>query len=189
MEYIPLIRVKRRKIGNNISEEKIRETQLKGYKIYILDEDGIRKDKPNVSLYQRLSRYQEIWVDAGPRNEGDLVDILIAGASMVTLRRENWYNLDINELRELTENPLYLYVEVSRTIEKQLLSQYDGIVVFTPIEKLREDFTLEGILKELCRKIDTYAYERNPTYIRSWENIGVKGLIVDIEEIERFTEL
>ncbi len=181
-----MIRLFKRKINPSISEETLRETQPREDKLYVLDEDGINKNKPNVSIYQWLSRYQEIWVDAGPRDEGDLVDILIAGASIITLRRRYWWKLDLDELRELTENPLYLYFEKEEGYTTSIHPLSNGVVVFTPMEEIRRDFTLEGKLKEISRKTEVYAHERNPMYVRSWENIGVKGLIVNIEDIKRF---
>jgi len=65
MEIIPLINLKRRKIiepkhASNLSLKKILE-RYKNKKLYILDYDGLEKNKPNLCLYQKLSKYHEIW--------------------------------------------------------------------------------------------------------------------------------
>ena len=84
MEIIPMIFLKNEKLINtklskakhfNNVLEKTSESTL-----YILDNDGIEKNKPNLNLYQELSKSYILWVDAGPRNIGDVVDLVIAGS-------------------------------------------------------------------------------------------------------------
>jgi len=72
MEIIPLIYLKKRKIlaekeGECLSLNEMSEQINKDEKIYVLDIDGIEKDKPNLCLYPKLSENHKIWVDAGPR--------------------------------------------------------------------------------------------------------------------------
>ena len=189
MEIIPVLRLKRGKIVSKLPLEEIKKIQFGGKKVYVLDEDGILKDKPNVSIYQQMARYHETWVDAGPRNAGDLVDIIIAGADIIILRMDRWYDLDIDEIRELTENPLYIMIDIDRKDEydiKSIISSVNGITIFTPFEKISREFIIEGYLKKLCEKNIVYAYEYNPDYVRSWENIGIKGLLVEIDHLKEF---
>ena len=54
-------------------------------KLYIYDSDAIKKGKPNIQFYQKLSGSYEILVDAGPRDIGDVVDYLTAGAETIIL--------------------------------------------------------------------------------------------------------
>ena len=67
MELVPLIYVKNRKIhaekdGKDISPDEVLERISKDRKIYVLDIDGIEKNKPNLCLYPKLSEHYEIWV-------------------------------------------------------------------------------------------------------------------------------
>ncbi len=189
MEIIPLIHIKKHRILSSLPLEELREIQFGGEKTYILDDDGILKDKPNVSMYQQMSRYHEIWVDAGPRNPGDLVDIIIAGGNITTIRIDRWPSFDIEEIRELTDTPIYMMIdpnEEDRYGIKKLISSVDGLVVFTTFEGIRQNFVLEGILRELSKENKVYAYEYKPEYIRSWESIGIEGLLVDIDHLKEF---
>ena len=81
MELIPLIKLKKRKvIGFNKSDLKDILKDIKDdEKIYILDFDGIERDKPNFCTFQRISGSYELWVDFGPRNLGDVVDAVMYG--------------------------------------------------------------------------------------------------------------
>lgn len=189
MEIIPLIHIKKHRILSSLPLEELREIQFGGEKTYILDDDGILKDKPNVSMYQQMSRYHEIWVDAGPRNPGDLVDIIIAGGNITTIRIDRWPSFDIEEIRELTDTPIYMMIdpnERDRYEIKKLISSVDGLVVFTTFEGIRQNFVLEGILRELSKENKVYAYEYKPEYIRSWESIGIEGLLVNIDHLKEF---
>ena len=189
MEIIPLIHIKKHRILSSLPLEELREIQFGGEKTYILDDDGILKDKPNVSAYQQMSRYHEIWVDAGPRNPGDLVDIIIAGGNITTIRIDRWPNFNIEEIRELTDTPIYMMIdpnERDRYGIKKLISLVDGLVVFTTFEGIRQNFVLEGILRELSKENKVYAYEYKPEYIRSWESIGIEGLLVNIDHLKEF---
>ena len=189
MEIIPLIHIKKHRILSSLPLEELREIQFGGEKTYILDDDGILKDKPNVSMYQQMARYHEIWVDAGPRNPGDLVDIIIAGGNITTIRIDRWPNFNIEEIRELTDTPIYMMIdpnERDRYEIKKLISSVDGLVVFTTFEGIRQNFVLEGILRELSKENKVYAYEYKPEYIRSWASIGIEGLLVDIDDLKEF---
>ncbi|MCI4319105.1 MAG: HisA/HisF-related TIM barrel protein [Thermoplasmata archaeon] len=49
--------------------------------LYVVDLDGIERSAPQLDYLQELSRGTELWVDAGPKNGGEVADVLIAGAS------------------------------------------------------------------------------------------------------------
>lgn len=189
MEIIPLIRIRKHRILSSLPVEELREIQFGGEKTYILDEDGVSKNKPNVSAYQQMSRYHEIWVDAGPRNPGDLIDIIMAGASITTIRIDKWPDFNIEETRELTDIPIYMMIDLNekdRYEIKKLISSVDGLVVFTTFEGIHQNFVLEGILRELSKENKVYVYEYKTEYIRSWESIGIEGLLVDIDYLKEF---
>jgi hypothetical protein len=192
METIPLIKLKKRKIideeessSPNILEQ-INDDQL----IYILDYDGIEKDKPNLCTYQKLSKTYELWVDFGPRNLGDIVDAFMAGATRITIRRDLCLQLDIPSIREITENKIYLNINLenqkTHISEDMFYHNIDGMVNFNNREKIRSDFRYSDFLKKFSTKNKIYSHESDPLNVSYWKNYSVEGLLVDIKKIREF---
>ena len=186
MDLIPLIYIKRRKIriGKKSDPIKLKDflklTEDKK-KIYIYDIDGLEKDKPNLCTYQRLSSFVDLWVDNGPRNLGDVVDSTMAGATDITLRKKLSPNLYISDIRELIENKIYEYDELDNT---NLVFDFDGIVTFNVKDNIESDFKLKEFLKNMIQKTKVYLYEPNLKNKIFWKNLGVSGLLVDLEKIK-----
>lgn len=191
MDLFPLIHLKHRKILESPhSDLASYRTMLEPYKdtvIYLLDMDGTEKNRPNLDVYQHLTGMYTLWVDAGPRRLGDVVDILMAGASRVTIRPDRWDITDLTVLRDITENLLYISVVDDDSIKRDLpLNQADGIVSFSPKLKYDADFKQQSYLKELCRKQHLYVYETEAQQSSYWKQFGVAGLLADINKIEEF---
>ena len=89
--------------GYRLSFNEILEHVDKDVNIYVLDIDGIEKDKPNLCLYQDLSKSHVLWVDTGPRVLGDIVDVIMAGATNITIRNNLWRGLDVSSIKEITD--------------------------------------------------------------------------------------
>ena len=83
MELVPLIKTHKRQIVSDraLTEENILEKIGENGLLYVLDIDGIKKDKPNYCIYQKLSKSFDLWIDCGPRNLEDVVDSFMAGAT------------------------------------------------------------------------------------------------------------
>lgn len=192
MEIIPLIKLKKRKIIDTNSSltdnilEQIDEEQV----IYILDIDGIEKDKPNLCTYQRLSKSHALWVDNGPRNLGDVVDAFMAGATRITIRKDLCLRLNIPSIREITENKIYINInlENQKTYipEDLFYHEADGLVNFNNREKIRLDFRYSDFLKQFITKNKIYSYESNSRNIFYWKNYGMDGLLVEIKKLQEF---
>jgi len=188
MDLIPLIYIKKRKIriGKKSDPIKLKDflklTEDKK-KIYIYDIDGLEKDKPNLCTYQRLSSFLDLWVDNGPRNLGDIVDSTMAGATDITLRKKLSPNLYISDIRELTENKIYEYDELDNT---NLVFDFDGIVTFNEKGNIESDFKLKEFFKNMIKKTKVYLYEPNLKNQIFWRNLGVSGLLVDLDKIKEF---
>ena len=192
MEIIPLIKLKKRKIIDTNSSltdnilEQIDEEQV----IYILDIDGIEKDKPNLCTYQRLSKSHALWVDNGPRNLGDVVDAFMAGATRITIRKDLCLRLDIPNIREITENKIYININLENQktyIHEDLFyHEADGLVNFNNREKIRLDFRYSDFLKQFITKNKIYSYESNSRNIFYWKNYGMDGLLVEIKKLQEF---
>ena len=195
MDIIPLIQLKKRKISveqeeGTLSSSEILEQIDKDTNIYVLDTDGITKDKPNLCLYQKLSKSHVLWVDTGPRVLGDIVDGIMAGATNITVRKNLWHGLGVSSIREITENKIYTEVGLKSQDDHktETFSFYDidGLVVFDRKNQVERDFKYSSFLKNLCIKHEIYAYEQDPKNIPYWENLGIIGLLVDISNIKEF---
>ena len=195
MDIIPLIYLKKGKIRVEQKEyhlpfNEILEQIDKDANIYVLGTDGIEKDKPNLCLYQKLSKSHTLWVDTGPHILGDIVDDIMAGATNITVRKNLWHELDVSSIKEITENKIYAGVGIKSQDEgnTEIFPFYDvdGLVVFDGKNQMERDFKYVGFLKNLCIKHEVYAYERDPKNINYWKNLGVTGLLVDISKIKEF---
>jgi len=121
MEIIPLVYIKDRKPRLEGREHpsllaEVLEQLDEGSSIYFLDADGIEKDKPNLCTYQRLPSRQNMWIDAGPRVLGDVVDVVMAGATTIIVRQNLWPKLDIGRIKEFTENEIYMGVDLKHKL-------------------------------------------------------------------------
>ena len=195
MEIIPLIYIKKRKIlvereGERLSLTEMLEKVDKDEKLYILDIDGIEKDKPNLCLYPKISENHKIWVDAGPRVLGDVVDSIMAGATNITVRKKIWPEIDTSSIKDITENEIYADIspisQNMQTIEFSLLNNVDGLVVFNNKNQIETDFKYGSFLKNLCKKFKMFAYESNQKNFSYWKTLGVVGLLVELDKIKEF---
>lgn len=197
MEIIPLIYVKNRKItiekeGRVLSLNEVLEQSSKNKIIYFLDIDGIERDKPNLCSYQRISEHCDIWVDAGPRVLGDIVDYVMAGATRITIRKNLFSIEEIPNIKEVTESMIYSDVDLrneeERTIVFSLLPGVDGLVVFYDKNQVDRDFRSGELLKNLCNKYKVYAAESDEKKVSYWKNMGVAGVLLDLKKIKQVVD-
>ncbi len=192
MEIIPLIKLKKRKIlghPESFLKDVLKEIN-ENEKIYILDLDGIEKDKPNFCTFQRLSSSYDLWVDFGPRNLGDVVDAVMAGANTITLRKPLWSNIEISDIKDITENKIFTNVDFEykgkydfKDVHKQ---QIDGFVNFYTREKIESSFQDSDYLKTISMKKKIYTYESDLRNISYWKGFAIKGVLVDFDKIKEF---
>ncbi len=192
MEIIPLVRLKKRKIlgkdGKIISFNELKTFVDKDDTIYFYDFDGIEKDKPNLCTYQRFSHSQKMWIDSGPRNLGDVVDEVMAGATSITLRKKMWPDLHVPNIKEITECKIFIELNAASqeisSFNFSLFPDVDGFVIFITKDQIERDFKVGGFLKDLCLKRRIYVYESDLKNNSYWKTLGVSGLIVDIDKIK-----
>jgi hypothetical protein len=187
MQIIPVITMEKREITEKQSEilKKLLDESDSQKPLYILDLYGINKDKPNLCTYQKLSKDFNLWVDSGPRNLGDVVDVFMAGANAITLRKNIWPNIDVSSIREISENKVYINLDKD-AIEEVIFYNSDGIINFSSKEEIEKDFKYEHKLKTLISKNNVYAYENDAKNLIYWKTYGIKNLLVDIEKIGEF---
>jgi hypothetical protein len=191
MEIIPFITLRNRKIINStISLDKLSQYTKEEEKLYVLDLDGVEKDKPNLCTFQKISSKYQLWIDCGPRALGDVVDIFMTGAESVTLRKTLFSSLNISDIREISENKVYLKIDYQNykkdNIYNSFFKEYDGFVSFNNKEEIEQDFKFEEFLNKIQMQNKIYFYEKEIRNRNFWEKIGATGLIVDIDKLKEF---
>jgi len=180
MEVVPLITMKHWEIVDFEEEiKKLSEEQI----LYIYDLDGIEKDKPNLCTFQRLSKDLDIWVDSGPRDLGDVVDLFLAGAKAVTIRKNLFPNLDISKIREISENKVYIKIDYKENI---IVEDPDGFINFEGYEKLQEKFEYSSLLNNYAKRKNVYTYDSEIKNINFWKKQGFERFVVDLDKFEEF---
>jgi phosphoribosylformimino-5-aminoimidazole carboxamide ribonucleotide (ProFAR) isomerase len=53
----------------------------KYHRIYVVDIEGVRFRRPQFEFLQELAQGKEMWVDAGPRNVDEVMDVIVAGGT------------------------------------------------------------------------------------------------------------
>ena len=192
MEIVPLIKMHKRKILSDepLNEKDIIEKIGENSLLYILDVDGIEKDKPNLCTFQKLSKKFDLWLDFGPRNLGDVVDAFMAGATRVTIRRDFCKQIKVNSIREITENEIYAHINLEsekKIVENALFyNDVDGLVNFNEKGKLELEYTYGNLLKNQSSKNKVYTHEQDPLNIHFWKKYNIESFLVDIKSIKEF---
>ncbi len=84
----------------------MRNLKKDGYeKFYILDIEGIERNRMQINLIERLPDEFNIWVDAGFRDVGGVEDALILGAKIAVIGTKSIRSLEeVKKAVELSEN-------------------------------------------------------------------------------------
>ncbi|MEA2055593.1 MAG: hypothetical protein U9O49_02020 [Candidatus Thermoplasmatota archaeon] len=182
MEVIPAIHLNKSKKKINITfEGSFGEDKSYDGRMYIFDEDGLVKNKPNFNFYQRYSSSYDLWVDAGPMATGDIVDYFMAGANAVILRMELCKKLNLLDIKEMSENEIFLglnLLEPSK-IDENVLDNIDGVIVLNNRCEIDLDCKYGNFVRELSGKYKTYVYDSEINNIEYWKKRNVTGIIVD----------
>ena len=188
MDLIPLIQMKNRRIfltekSNDISYKEVL-SQIEGEKkLYILDFDGIKKDRPSLCTYQRLSGIIDFWADSGQRDQGDVVDATMSGATDITLRKELCPKIKISGLKEITENKIYENID---NYEEIYSNASDGFVNFKGRGQIEKDLKFRDFLKRKSANNAVFVYENDLKNLNYWKYFNIKGLLVDLDKVKEF---
>ena len=185
MQIIPLIKLKNKKIIDD-HVEFLEDLEEDG-PLYVHDLDGIEKDKPCLCIYPRLSKKHNIWIDSGPRDLGDIVDIFLTGATSVTIRKKYFPQINTERIREISENKIYEHVSDE---ESRLISAVDGLVLINE-KQTSFDIQTNDLLKKYSKQKDVFVYESDISNLAYWSKSEIKGLLIDIsswEEAEKWIQ-
>ncbi|MFH1101742.1 MAG: hypothetical protein V1726_06880 [Methanobacteriota archaeon] len=198
MELIPFISIRKKKLWAEQEERLLTLQEIKkrvetDKKIYVVDYDGKEKNAPNLELLQELAEHYVLWADTGPRSIDDVVDVVISGASMITIRSTLWPDIDLPALKEVTEDELYATIDLLHTTPRDLNTSVfygvDGILVLNTKQQLDKNSTLGSYLKDLIATHKLYTFESQPENVIYWQNKGISGIIADISTIQEISIL
>jgi len=191
MNIVPLISIKKGilfdgKDGNQISIDDLFKQVEKDTKLYVLDLDGIECNNPALDLCQKLTEHCTLWIDDGPRRLDDIMDIIMVGATNITLREELWPEMDLQNVFELTDDEVYFCINAIHIQQSQIpmFTQRDiGVVVFNQELPTNDDFFSVNVIKNLAIKHKIYLYTDGSNTISVMEERDITGILVDLNKI------
>ena len=190
MEIVPLITLKKQKIVENISSDDVLKNIKDDIRLYILDLDGLEKDRPNLCTFQRLSPLYELWVDFGPRDLGDVVDAFMAGATTITIRNHLCPQLSVSHIKEISENKVYANIDFENSkmqnIDDLFFYDSDGLVNLKSKAEIDQALKYNDYLSSLKMRNKIFTYDSNLENLNYWKEFGAEGLLVNIKKIEDF---
>ncbi|RLF39869.1 MAG: hypothetical protein DRN00_00860 [Thermoplasmata archaeon] len=150
------------------------EPSFKGEFLYIMDIGGLLRNEPSLELYQKISPLIPLWIDSAPRRYEDVMDIVVAGASKVTIRREIFED-NLESLFKEIEIDFYEGVDIENCTRP--IGKWKGRVVYVSEEPSFEE---KEKLAFIASKFPTYVVlkERNLVDLEWMEGIGVEGVIL-----------
>lgn len=178
--------------------------ELKSEEIFVLDIDGIEANRPDLSLITSMSKYKDLWVDAGAMTCGGISDVLISGAARAVAGTKSLIGMDhLTESVDISENIIFSLDWDGRTIAAdknigampvdELLSSVSSIgiknVMLFDLGGLRDKTPPSSdVLAKLAGKFEEcyVAGHIKPEIIPELESAGVKGAFIDFRSLGDF---
>jgi hypothetical protein len=193
MKLIPLIRTKEIGKTKQIADIYASLNKKDGAitSAYLLDEGGIKKNQPSLSLYQYTQRWFNTIVDAGCQHVGDVVDVLLAGADIVVIRPNLWREPDFLSVRDISESKLYVWYdplekEKDTAFASALITKADGLIVYTDHLSTALPFEVRDKIKGLISTHpaeEILLFDSFQTHERELSTYGLNSMIVDLSRI------
>jgi len=195
MNLIPLIQTKNIRKRKQLSDlfTSLNENEKSAPNLYLLDNNGINKNHPCLSLHQYAHRWFDTIVDAGCQHVGDVVDVLLAGAHIVVIRPNSWREPDFLSIRDISETELYVWFNPLEQIRKTssepvLFSQADGIIVYTdelssPISFETRDKIRVLLSAHTDKKI--VVFDSQQRHQHEFSVFGLNSFIVDSQNLQK----
>lgn len=74
-------------------------------KVFVLDLNGLEKNKPQISVIKAMAGSADIWLDAGARSAEALIDMLVSGAESVVLNLKHIKSeAELSEANEMLDS-------------------------------------------------------------------------------------
>lgn len=190
MEKIPVVYISNKKVQAALEEKPMSSTtllsELQSFEIiYVVDKNGLKTNTPNLDIYQILSKRHALWIDAGPQTIGDVVDLVMAGASRLTVPLFSFTKESIAKMRELTERNIYAGLTKKQTsnIPSELISKLDGIVINLGDNVTRNE---EKRIAKIKR------HHKQPIYLLDrtggWKGNSADGVLIELKHLQKDLE-
>ncbi len=136
-------------------------------KIYLLDLNGIERNRPNFDMIQKISARKDIWADLGARSVETITDTFIAGAdrAVVSTRTMSSMNL-IEDALELSRNIIFTIVvsegvlSMSKKIKDSPVKKLVSRALEYGVDKIMViDLSDKGFKKDLLHDLPEEGYE------------------------------
>jgi uncharacterized protein related to proFAR isomerase len=86
----------------------LKEAELPGEEIFILDIDGLEGRMPNLKTVGRISAHREVWLEAGTSDADSMMDLFVAGVSKVAMGTLSLASLDeLAAALEISEDVIF----------------------------------------------------------------------------------
>jgi len=110
----------------------------------------------------------------------------MSGVTSIVIRQKEYANFNPSKIKEISNNNIFLTIEneENETDFLEHKKEIDGFINFKKREQIQSNFKYKEVIKPL--KESTYNYEENHENLDYWKKSGIKGLIVDIDKINRF---
>jgi|GEM_PF-1993298 len=153
---------------------------------YVIDVNGLLKNKPQINLIQDMSKGKNLWVESGVRLAEDAIDVLMAGAEYAVL---NTMLVDLDELKKicgLSQN-IMLHVECKN-------NRIHGMNIEYFINKAEEigikKFVMESrdywAMKTIPKNVEAYVFGKKDE-VKKLEASGATGVLLDIQGLDEST--
>lgn len=167
-----------RKLGNAV---KTVESSKKYETFYVVDINGLIKNRPQINLIQEMSKEKNLWVESGMRFAEDMVDVLMAGAEYAVL---NTMIIGLDELKKicgLSQN-IMLHMECKNSrIHGMNMGYFAGKAKDMGIKKFVMENRDYWLIKTLAENVEVYVFGKKDD-VKKLEAAGVAGVLLDIQE-------
>ena len=150
--------------------------------LYVIDEQGIKRNEPQYEFYQRFSSMFNLWVDTGPRDIDDVVDDIFSGAKRIIIRLNLWKDESLSKIRDLSDHEIFIAVDgthIEQVFHRSgLYEDADGFILFMKSDK-KQDFKNDSLLNQLIKNKRIYIFDEKHNE-SMWESKEIKGILKDV---------
>lgn len=138
-------------------------------RLYVIDLDGVKSRRPQFEYLQEISQGKEMWVDAGPRNVDEVMDVIVAGASRAVMSTRTLESArEISRTLKLTSQ-VALEIAVGDSVTVAADPKLNGASSFDVASEARERGVVDIILASqtpgLHLELAQELARTGPTYI------------------------
>ncbi|RLF63164.1 MAG: hypothetical protein DRN33_04630 [Thermoplasmata archaeon] len=112
----------------------------------------------------------------------------MTGVTSITLRIETWPLINIESIREISENSIFQLIkhdEASYT-PGTIFPNVDGYVILKEKKSADNDFKTDYFYKQFITKNKTYIYDKNINKLRELADKKPAGVLIDLENYREF---